>query len=75
MRQLSLRLKARTGHLSLNRQPDRKRGAFRRFRRDVDAAAEVGHDAMDKRQAEAGAFTDALGREKWIEHALHYLRR
>src|SRR6266850_2110102 len=56
-------------------QPDCEPGPFARDRRNVNRAAKVGNDTMHDRQAEAGALTDRLGGEEWIEYSLEHFGR
>ena len=42
---------------------------------DVDRAARLAREAVDHRQAEAGALADVLGGEEGLGHLLQYLGR
>src|SRR5947208_3070938 len=74
----ALPLAARNGRLLLfgrrhravdARQIDGEGAALADAARDVDRAARVGDDAVDQRQAEAGALADFLGGEERLEDA------
>ncbi len=45
------------------------------FRIDAHLSAGLPHEAIDHRQAEAGALADRLGGEKWIEGARDHVGR
>ena len=51
----------------LAQQQDRDRGSLAEFAFDLDRSAGLVREAMDLRQAEAGALADRLGREERIE--------
>src|SRR5262249_42793567 len=47
-----------------------------RFRIDLDfAAMAIGHNAVADDEAEAGAMTDRLRREEWLEQSTLHVRR
>jgi hypothetical protein len=52
---------------SRDRKVDQERGAAARLADDGDVAAALLDDAVDDRQAEAGAFALLLGREERLE--------
>ncbi len=57
------------------RQEDVERGALVRFGVHIDEAAGLLDDAIDRRQAEAGALADFLGREERLEDLVDDLGR
>jgi hypothetical protein len=65
----------RRGDPALRWNVDGERRADALVALDRDAAAQVGDDAVDEREAEPGADADLLGREERIEDALEDVRR
>ena len=57
------------------RQEDAERGAFALLGIDIDEAASLLDDAVDRREPEAGALADFLGREERLEDLVDDIRR
>ena len=55
------------------RQPDLDPRALADLAVDVDRAARLAGEAVDHRQAEAGALADVLGGEEGLGHLLQYV--
>ena len=66
---------ARHGDIAGQRQVDLEHASLADGGRDVDGAAEPGHDAVHQRKAEAGPDTDFLGGEERIEDFFEDLRQ
>ncbi len=56
------------------REVERHRGAHTFLRIDADLSSGLAHEAVDHRQAEAGALAPWLGGEEWIERAGGHIR-
>ena len=52
-----------------------KSGTETRFAVNLDRAADAFYDSMDHGQSHAGPFSLCFGGEKWIEDAIHDIRR